>query len=565
MPEDLSPEVYVEEVSYRQRAIEGVKAHATGFVGPARFGPLSLVPGFVNSLSEFERIYGDGKPLVFDNGETMHNYLWHAGRAFFAEGGRRLYITRIFRPLSGTYPPEDFAAVKMVGGLYEDGHARQTIGGENGLRVRARFPGAAGNFKVRFTLHTGQSAANGGSEGNSPSVTLDISIHSTDGDLHSEWKEVSLDSFYAIGGAPGSPGESFLQRASHLAAAQELPIVISFSDYLQTGRDVLQVLLDASSGEEDAPTIEVVLEGGNDGARPSAIEYEGAVDEQTGDKTGLKLFEDIEEIASVAAPGSTFGYENNYRADADQIINSLISHATRLRYRIAIIDSGDRQSLADVRAMRAKFDSSWAAFYYPWIRILDPITQGETDLPPSGFVAGIYARNDLERGISKAPANAAVKLAIGLEMLIDKSQQDVLNLEGINCFRFFEGRGFLLWGARLMSSDPEWKYVNLRRYLAYLEHSIDKGTQWVIFEPNDERLWSNIRRTVEDFLLSEWQKGALFGNKPEQAFFVRCDRTTMTQNDIENGRLVCLIGVAPLKPAEFVLFRIGQWTRDRKS
>jgi phage tail sheath protein FI len=221
-------------------------------------------------------------------------------------------------------------------------------------------------------------------------------------------------------------------------------------------------------------------------------------------------------------------------------------------------------SVTDVRALRSRFDSSYAALYYPWVRVLDPITRGEINLPPSGFVAGIYARNDVQRGVWKAPADEVVNLAVGLEQSLSSSELDLLNAEGVNCFRFFEGRGFRLWGARTASSDPEWKYVNLRRYSAYLEHSIDQGTQWVVFEPNGDTLWNNVRRTIEDFLLNEWQAGALMGDKPEQAFFVKCDRSTMTQSDIDNGRLICLIGVAPLRPAEFVIFRIGQWTADRK-
>jgi len=242
----------------------------------------------------------------------------------------------------------------------------------------------------------------------------------------------------------------------------------------------------------------------------------------------------------------------------------LISHATRMRYRIAVLDSGDGQSIAEVRNMRAKLDSSYAALYYPWVRVLDPVTRAEINLPPSGFVAGIYSRNDTNRAVYKAPANEVVNLAIGFETLINKSQQEVLNPEGINCFRYFEGRGFRLWGARTVSNDPEWKYVNLRRYFAYLEHSIDKGTQWAVFEPNGEMLWANVRRTIEDFMLNEWQSGALLGDKPDKAYFVRCDRSTMTQNDLDNGRLICLVGLAPLRPAEFVIFRIGQWTADRK-
>jgi len=214
--------------------------------------------------------------------------------------------------------------------------------------------------------------------------------------------------------------------------------------------------------------------------------------------------------------------------------------------------------------MRAKYDSSYAAFYFPWVTILDPVSHKEINLPPSGFVTGIYARNDINRAVYKAPANEVVTLALGFETTSNKAQQDILNPLGINCFRSFEDRGLRLWGARTISSDPEWKYVNLRRYFAYLEHSIDKGTQWAVFEPNGDPLWANVRRTISDFLLNEWQNGALLGDKPEKAYFVRCDRSTMTQNDLDNGRLVCLIGVAPLRPAEFVIFRIGQWTADAK-
>jgi phage tail sheath protein FI len=166
--------------------------------------------------------------------------------------------------------------------------------------------------------------------------------------------------------------------------------------------------------------------------------------------------------------------------------------------------------------------------------------------------------------VYKAPADEIVNLALGLDQALGKAQQEVLNPEGINVIRFFEGRGYRVWGARTISSDPEWKYVNLRRYLAYLEHSIDKGTQWAVFEPNGETLWSGIRQAIEDFLWNEWRSGALLGDKPEKAFWVRCDRSTMTQADLDAGRLIALVGVAAVRPAEFVIFRIGQQTGDPK-
>jgi phage tail sheath protein FI len=177
-------------------------------------------------------------------------------------------------------------------------------------------------------------------------------------------------------------------------------------------------------------------------------------------------------------------------------------------------------------------------------------------------MAGIYARSDIERGVHKAPANETVRGVLGFTRNVGKGEQDVLNPEGINCLRFFEGRGYRVWGARTISSDPEWVYVNVRRLFIFLEHSIDRSTQWAVFEPNNEELWLKIRLTIESFLYDVWRTGALLGSKPEDAYFVRCDRSTMSQGDLDNGRLICLIGVAPTKPAEFVIFRIGQWTAD---
>ena len=321
---------------------------------------------------------------------------------------------------------------------------------------------------------------------------------------------------------------------------------------------------DDTARDPDLPVLDAVyfVTGGNDGILPGPLAYEGEEDPTTNRSSGLKAFEGIEDISIVAGPGQT---ARSNVSEASAIAGLLISHAERMRYRIAVLDSVPGHSIAEVRDYRGKLDSRHAALYYPWVKIIDPVTSLENHYPPSGFVAGIYARNDVDRAVYKAPANEVVRLAIGFEKMLNKGQQEVLNPEGVNCFRYFEGRGMRLWGARTISSDPEWKYVNLRRYFAYLERSIDKGTQWAVFEPNGERLWASVRRTIEDFLLNEWQNGALLGDRPEKAYFVKCDRSTMTQNDLDNGRLVCQIGVAALRPAEFVIFRIGQWTADRKA
>ncbi len=262
----------------------------------------------------------------------------------------------------------------------------------------------------------------------------------------------------------------------------------------------------------------------------------------------LNAFENIDEISIVYAPN----------ADPDQV-QAVIAHCEERKNRIAIIDA-DRVSNIGTIKPRDKYGSSrYAACYYPWVKILDPTTGSEKFVPPGGYVAGIYARNDSERGVHKAPANQIVLGATDLEFQISQSEQEPLTEQGINTIRFFPGRGILLWGARTLSTDPDWKYVNVRRLIIFIEQSIDKGTQWVVFEPNNENLWANVRATIEDFLVTLWRNGALAGIKPEEAFFVKCDRTTMTQNDIDNGKLICMIGVAPAKPAEFVIFRIGQW------
>jgi len=269
-------------------------------------------------------------------------------------------------------------------------------------------------------------------------------------------------------------------------------------------------------------------------------------------------------VAIVATPDSV---RFDTPAEQKTAVDNLIEHCEALRYRIGIADPPRDESISGVRDFRSQFDTKYAALYYPWVEILDPTAKNDPgaapatlQLPPSGFAAGIYARSDINRGVHKAPANEVVLGITRFMQNVTYDRQSVLNPEGINALRFFPGRSNRIWGARTMSSDPEWKYVNVRRLFIYLEHSIDKSTQWAVFEPNNEALWANIRQTISDFLLVTWRTGALMGSKPEEAFFVRCDRTTMTQNDLDNGRLICLIGVAPTYPAEFVIFRIGQFT-----
>ena len=504
------------------------------------------------------------------------------------------------------------------------------------ILLRARFPGAAGNVSVRFALNIGQNGLVADAvKGLLPGDTVWIGeksdpLNKSKGKLYlaypkadgSDWyfstdntaasakfwlmqppssgstkllpetHEVrivtaSVDVFWPNGNSQNwsglalQPNHRRAGSADALTAkftvapasgteARTLPFCMLLDDEVDLAGEVYSMIF---SRDPTADTelghwplaVTHQLTGGDDGRRPGAAEYAGHGEGPEAPKTGLKAFEDVEDISIVAAPGAMFGYMNGYRSNAQQIVSSLISHAENMKYRIAVLESGEGQGMADVREMRARYDSKHAALYYPWVRVLDPVTRDEIHLPPSGFVAGIYARNDIDRAVYKAPANEVVRGAIGFQSLINKAQQEVLNPEGVNCFRFFEGRGFRLWGARTISSDPEWKYVNVRRYFAYLERSIDRGTQWAVFEPNGEALWGNVKETISDFLYNEWKNGALLGGDSKSAYFVRCDRSTMTQNDLDNGRLICQIGVAALKPAEFVIFQIGQWTSDRKA
>lgn len=307
----------------------------------------------------------------------------------------------------------------------------------------------------------------------------------------------------------------------------------------------------------DDPRYIIELKGGTDGKAPGAVDYAGEEDDTKG-STGFASLEGIDDISIVMTPAAA-AHEGSHKA----VLMEVQKHCRKMRYRIGIADSREGMSLGEVRAFRNDFDDSRLAFYYPWVVVADPTgKRNELTVPPAGFIAGIYVRTDVDRGVHKAPANEVVMGALRFEQEVNKFQQELLNPNGINCLRSFPGRGHRVWGVRTLSSDPEWKYVNVRRYFLYLERSIEKSTQWAVFEPNGEALWANIRSSVEDFLFNEWRNGRLLGSTPKEAYFVRCDRSTMTQNDIDSGRMVCVVGVAALTPAEFVIFRIGQKTAD---
>jgi phage tail sheath protein FI len=623
MPEYLAPGVYVEEVSFRSKSIEGVATSTTGYTGMTRYGPVQYTDGpktsgprLITSFTEFERVYGGLTPLHLGPDELSAEdrvcYLAHAARAFFDNGGKRLYVSRVISP-RGTDPNLDFGAASQSMSV-----------GDITARWRARWPGIYGNALVETRVVRSKNlvythptfglqatrvkrgavveilGAGSNVSGNAPIDLLKLAVVTVAADGKQKFVHHGETVITATGLAVGEIVQLVELQVVVRSGTDRSDVydeLAAFPDQKRYIGKILQrddpedentvVWLDykpETSGSPDFLAAELVfalrgtqpegnpirLINGHDGDLATADQLAGQEadpDDALKKATGLAALGEIDDIAIVAVPDGG-GYDD---PTSSQVADRLISHAERLRYRIAVVDAPAGSSMTEIRAFRGRFDSKYAALYHPHIEIFDPLerpSQGAPPkrllLPPSGFVTGIYARSDIERGVHKAPANEVVRGLTRFEANINKGRQDVLNPEGINALRFFEGRGNRVWGARTMSSDPEWKYVNVRRLFIYIEHSIDKGTQWAVFEPNGPRLWANIRQTVEDFLLVLWRDGALLGDKPEQAYFVRCDRTTMTQNDLDNGRMICLIGVAPVKPAEYVIFRIGQWTGDAK-
>jgi phage tail sheath protein FI len=618
MPEYLAPGVYVEEVSFRSKSIEGVPTATCGYAGMTRTGPVQYAtttlrgpsetePRLITSFTEFERVYGGLEPLVIDGADRLP-YLAHAARALFLNGGKRLYVSRVFASVGDPLDPDWGVATRSI-----------AITGGGTATWRARWPGAFGNVFVRtevvrtknlaFEFQPADPRSAWGVQARSAKRGAVVEVIPA-GPPPVGNAAVNPAQLHVVEELPGGRQEfrrgGVAQPVSAGAVIQLLTLRITVvvdpertdaygelgtsphqtrhvgrileKDHPEDENAVVWLEWDDVAGGPDGPAKLLTalqadtggrLTGGHDGGLVSPNDLLGKpadLDHAEIKATGLEALGEIDDIAIVALPdGSTYDDDTQCVAAMD----NLIAHARNERYRIAVVDGPAASSMSQIREFRGKFDSKYAALYHPWVEILDPLqrpAQGAPPrrllLPPSGFVTGIYARSDVERGVWKAPANEVVAGLTRFEANINKGRQDVLNPEGINALRFFEGRGSRVWGARTMSSDPEWKYVNVRRLFIFLEHSIDKSTQWAVFEPNNARLWANVRHMVEDFLLVQWRDGALMGAKPEEAFFARCDRTTMTQNDLDNGRLIVLVGVAPVKPAEYVIFRIGQWTAD---
>jgi len=527
MPEYLAPGVFVEEFAIGAVPIEGVSTSTAAFLGETERGP--TYPQLVTSFPEFRRLFGD----FFD--ETK--FLPITVDGFFANGGRRCFVSRIVDFDAATTASANLTSVIIT-----------AVGeGAWGNRVRFRIKPASterNGFKLQVHYWTAaRMPANPIDPTPLPAevteATRTLLRQQAAPQISEEFDDLVLD--------PASPNyvEKRVGRNLGLSMLVELTHVIG-----QTARP------------PDGPLALAPLTGGGEGSGDVALgDYQGRQDPvpATGQRrSGLAALAEpaFEEVAIVYAPNA---------AAEPGLVEELVTHCENDKYRFLILDSPQNQaqtaSLDPRSGAPAGFRATqYAAFYYPWIKVFEPVTGARKTVPPGGHVAGIYARTDIERGVFKAPANEIVRGALELEFEVTTGAQEILNPRGVNAIRAFPGRGRRVWGARTLSDDSLWKYVNVRRLFIFIEASIFRGTQWVVFEPNNERLWGRVKQTITEFLRTQWRLGALFGATEEEAFFVRVDRSTMTDDDINNGRLIIVIGIAPVRPAEFVIFRIAQLT-----
>jgi phage tail sheath protein FI len=622
MPEYLAPGVYIEEVATGPVPIAGVSTSTAGIIGLTQFGPVN-VPTLCTSFGEYIANFGGLIPpnAAVANLPASWNSVPYAVDAFFKNGGTRIYVVRV-APSSGasavtmSYALNNDAVNTFKIQAIDAGPWANSVSGvvngryqqTDGLRVafadESVAPLTVGsgstttivNLASTMGLYVGavikwtkadKSASDYGvvKTLSDNSITLQKALSATP----AQGDSVALVEFALtvdlLASGKVAQTETFHNLNVNKATSNYAPNVLGAIPSSGRGAGASKLIRVGLSGDPDFTTAAVY--GPSPKAAPSsgpttgsdglsaltAVNYaklftDAALDtDDPATRGGIYAFKNIRGLLMIAMPGMT-----DQGAQSD-----LLALCEDERYKFAILDPAGVTSVkdwhavdaspSDVIAQRGNYDSEYGALYYPWVQIDDPYpanpdAAGTVNLPPSGAMMGIYARSDINRGVHKAPANEVVNGAVSFSHHVDHGTQDILNPLGINALRDFraENRGLRVWGARTVSSNQDWKYINIRRLFQYIEASIEYGTQWVVFEPNNELLWARVRQSVSNFLADTWRTGALMGTKPSEAFYVLCDRTTMSQSDIENGRLIVEIGIAPTFPAEFVIFRIGQWT-----
>ena len=546
MPEYLSPGVYVEEVDRGPKPIEGVGTAMAVFVGFTEKAQLAeTVDGetvthdllgkaqLVTNWSQYAERFG---------GFVQGAYLPHSVYGYFQNGGTRCYVLSI-----KTIPRAQAGLLNSAGTPQLVVRAKQA--GFEGLKLRVRVDAAAPAAPEKKGKAAKDAAAAEGeapapaSDGGSGAFTLTVEKEKASGG----WSVLEARDASLTEVALDDGGKKVAVAFKDNKAPQFVDVLIADAN-ASIATLAPRTQQQALSMESQALTA------------PVTTDFQGEVTERTGVE-GLEAIDDITMVVvpdlMTVPPGAKLDL-NMVKA----VQTMIIAHCERLGDRVAILDAPPNMSPQAIKKWRmdtAGYDSSYATLYYPWIEVNDPVTNRPMNIPPSGHMAGVWARSDNTRGVHKAPANEVVRGATGLAYGITKGEQDTLNPFGINCIRAFPGMGIRVWGARTLTSNPAWRYLNVRRLFNFVEKSIEGGTQWVVFEPNEPRLWGRVRRDVTAFLTMVWRDGALFGGSPSEAFYVKCDEELNPPESRDLGRLVIEIGLAPVKPAEFVIFRISQW------
>ena len=581
MAEYLSPGVYVEEYDSGATPMQGVSTSTAGFVGLAERGPVIGQPQLVTSFADYKRMYGG---YLSQAAYGSNRFLPYAVEQFFANGGARAYIMRAV--------PGDAKAGSRTTGVLKLTAANPGAWAED-LRVVVT---PASKAKTQVLAVNGADLTLKNADGFNPGDVVELfdgknTAYATIKSVLE--KTVTLDAPCALDVADAKVGTAKYIKTCEITVTARLGETVETYENLSLKGDALNNAA-VKTRKSDLITVEVIpaktapakekdkdgketaapakaesivpfalcggsgdslvltLQGGSNGSvRAVTADAFLGKDDGPGRRTGLQAFQENSNVSIMAIPGVT----------APEVQAALIAFCEGKKSCFAILDVPmELKKTNDVANFRNMYDSTYAAMYHPWLEMYDAGAKRSAYFPPSGAMAGIYARTDIERGVHKAPANEVVRGCTGLSCAYNEGEQDILNPIGVNLIRAFTGRGIRVWGARTISSNGLWKYLNVRRLFIYVEESIKANTNWVVFEPNSTTLWNRVTRTIETFLATCWRDGALAGSTPSEAFFVECGPTTMTQDDIDNGRLICQIGIAPVKPAEFVIFRITQKT-----
>lgn len=593
MPEYLAPGVYVEEIPSGIKPIQAAGTSTAGMVGMAARGPINT-PTLVTSLGDYNRKFGGAlDPTAFAGGKDALPY---AAEGFFINGGARLYVVRVVGTGAkeatlavASHDPNDTAATPVTA---LTAHARYPGDWGNDLRLTASAvslvetelaaAAVAADTQVKVGTTVGLYVGSVVAITKNPTTTVVREVTGVDAQSNTLTLASAVGTALAKGDSVDSQefnltvermengkaveSETFDRLSLAATHPRFAPKIIgkweNSEPSLSGASELIRI---APTGLDPAvqPFFGVIqtFSGGDDKATAvTPADYEGNPSNDPGERTGIWALENEPAINIVAVPGQT----------DTGVQKALIAHCEKMRYRFAVLDTPLGAKIDAAKKHRQNFDSTRAAIYYPAMEIADRFGDpGERRvIAPSGHVLGIYARTDITRGVHKAPANEVVRGILSFDTKLTKGEQDILNPININCFRDFrtEYRGLRVYGARVATSDPEWRYINVRRLLLFIEQSLDTGLQWAVFEPNAEPLWATLKQSVSGFLTTVWSNGALEGTKSEEAFFVNVGYgVTMTQDDVDNGRAIIEVGVAPVKPAEYVILRISQKTREATS